>query len=63
MILFQNKDPKTELEGLDKALEILQERYNRKAITIEQFSKQCQDIAKKRSKYKKKLEKQERNSY
>ncbi len=63
MILFQNKNPKTELESLDKALEILQDRYNKKVITIEQFSKQCQEISKKRIKYQKKLEKQERNSY
>lgn len=62
-MFFQNKNPKTELEGLDRALEILQDRYDKKAITIEQFSKQCQEIAKKRQKYQKKLEKQERNSY
>lgn len=62
-MFFQNKNPKTELEGLDRALEILQDRYDKKVITIEQFSKQCQEIAKKRQKYQKKLEKQERNSY
>ena len=49
-MFFQRKDPKTELEGLDRALEILQDRYDKKAITIEVFSKQCQEIAKKRAK-------------
>ena len=62
-MFFQNKDPKTELDSLDRALEILQDRYNKKAITIEVFSKQCQEIAKKRARYKKKLEKLERKSY
>lgn len=62
-MFFQNKDPKTELEGLDRALEILQDRYDKKAISIEVFSKKCEEIAKKRAKYKKKLERQERNSY
>ena len=62
-MFFQNKNTKTELEGLDRALEILQDRYDKKVITIEQFSKQCQEISKKRQKYQKKLEKQERNSY
>ena len=63
MIFFQNKNPKNELESLDKAMAILQDRYDKKVITLEQFSKQCQDIAKKRQKYQKKLEKMERNSY
>ncbi len=62
-MFFQNKDPKTELEGLDRALEILQDRYDKKAISIEVFSKKCEEIAKKRAKYQKKLRKQERNSY
>ena len=62
-MFFQRKDPKTELEGLDIALEILQDRYDKKVITIEVFSKQCQEIAKKRAKYKKQLEKLERKMY
>lgn len=63
MMFFMSKKKKTELEGLDKALEILQDRYEKKAITIEQFSKECEIIAKKREKYQKKLEKKERSSY
>ncbi len=62
-MFFKPKDPKTELEGLDRALEILQDRYDKKAISLDDFSRQCQEIAKKREKYQKKLEKQERKMY
>lgn len=62
-MFFQPKNPKTELDSLDRALEILQDRYDKKVITLEQFSKECQIIGKKRDKYLKKLEKQERKSY
>lgn len=62
-MFFQPKDPKTELDSLDRALEILQDRYEKKVISIEQFSKECQEIAKKREKYQKKLEKKERSLY
>ena len=59
-MFFKPQDPKTELDSLDRALEILQDRYDKKVITIEQFSKECQEIAKKREKYQRKLEKQKR---
>lgn len=36
-----------ELAGLKKAYEILNERYKKKTITLEQFKIQCQDINKK----------------
>ena len=62
-MFFKPKDPKTELEGLDRALEILQDRYDKKDISLDDFSRQCQEIAKKREKYQKKLEKQERKMY
>ena len=62
-MFFKPKDPKTEIEGLDRALEILQDRYDKKAISLDDFSRQCQEIAKKREKYQKKLEKQERKMY
>ena len=51
-MFFKPKDPKTELEGLDRALEILQDRYDKKAISLDDFSRQCQEIAKKREKLK-----------
>lgn len=56
-MFFQPKNPKTELDSLDRALEILQDRYEKKVITLEQFSKECQIIGKKREKYQKMLEK------
>ena len=57
-MLFKKENPETIIEGLDKALEILKERYEKKIITLEEFSKQCEQLGKKREKYFKKLEKQ-----
>lgn len=62
-MFFQPKDPKTEIDSLDRALEILQDRYYRKVISIEEFSKKCEEIAKKKEKYQKKLEKREKSNY
>ena len=59
-MFFKPIDPKNELDGLDRALEILRDRYEKKMITIEQFSSECQKIAKKREKYEKKLRKKEK---
>ena len=61
-MFFQPKDPKTELDSLDRALEILQDRYDKKVITLEQFSKKCHEIGKKREKCLKKLDKMARKS-
>ncbi|MBR4618319.1 MAG: hypothetical protein IKO49_03340 [Bacilli bacterium] len=36
-----------ELEGLKKAYEILNERYTRKTITLDQFRIQCESLTKK----------------
>ena len=46
-----------ELEGLDKALDILNDRYEKKVIDLDSFSKQCEDMRKKREKILKQLEK------
>ncbi len=54
---FKKNDPLKELEGLKKAYEILNERYQKKTITLEQFTKQCTDINKKIEKYQKQLDK------
>lgn len=62
-MFFKPINPKTELEGLDKALEILQDRYEKKMISIETFSKQCREIAKKKEKYEKKLNKKKRKLF
>lgn len=42
---------------LDKSLELLQERYQKKQITIEEFSKKCIKIGKRKEKLLKKLNK------
>ena len=46
-----------ELEGLDKALDILNDRYEKKVIDLDAFSRQCEDMRKKREKILKQLEK------
>lgn len=58
-MLFGPKDPKNEMESLDKALELLKERYKKKEITIEVFSKKCNEIAKRKEKL---IKKQKKNS-
>jgi len=50
---FSRKNPKKELENLQKAFDILNERYQKKTITLEEFTKQCDDLTKKINKYKK----------
>ena len=59
-MFFKKENPQTIIDGLDKALEILQKRYEQKLISIEEFSKQCEKLGKKREKYQKKLEKENR---
>ena len=56
-MLFKKENPQTIIDGLDKALEILQKRYEQKNITLEEFTKKCEELGKKRQKYQKKLEK------
>ena len=58
-MFFEQKDPQTVIESLDKALELLQKRYEQKTITIQEFSKKCEELGKKREKYLKKLKKNE----
>lgn len=58
MNFFKRENPKTELEGLDKAQKILDERFEKKQITIEQYQKQCIEFGKRREKYEKMLIKQ-----
>ncbi len=60
MTFFKRENPKTALEGIDRALELLNERYEKKQITIEQYQKQCMEFAQKREKYQKQLDKQNR---
>lgn len=46
-----------EIEGLDKALLMLEERYQKKTVTIETFSSKCEELGKRKEKCLKKLEK------
>lgn len=55
---LDRKDPKTELEGLDRAQRILDERYQRKQVSDEVYQKQSLEFHKRREKYEKKLKKQ-----
>ena len=57
MFLFSKKNPEKELEYLKKAYEILEERYKKKTISLEEFTKQCSELKKKKEKYQKMLNK------
>lgn len=59
-MFFTRKDPKTELESLDRAIEILNDRYQKKLITLEQFQAQSLEFGKRREKYLKKLTKSQK---
>lgn len=62
-MLFERKNPTDELNMLDKSLELLKERYEKKQITIEVFSKKCTEIGKKKEKLQKKLNKIHKERY
>ncbi len=55
-MLFERKNPQTELQGIDRALEILNERYEKKLISIEQFQQQAAEFGKRKEKCLKKLQ-------
>ena len=61
-MLFRRVDPKTEIEGIDRAVEILNDRFEKKLISLEEFNKKSLEFGKRKAKCLKKLEKQERNS-
>lgn len=50
---FSKKSKEKELENLKKAFDILNERYQKKTITLEEFTKQCEQLTKKIDKYQK----------
>lgn len=54
---LDRKDPKTELEGLERAQKILDERYSRGQVPAEVYQKQCMIFHERREKYEKKLKK------
>lgn len=57
MNFFKRENPKTILEGLDRAQEVLDERYKNKQITIETYQQIALSYAKQRKKYEKKIKK------
>ena len=56
-MLFKRVDPKTELEGIDRAVEILNDRFQKKLISLEEFNKKSLEFGKIKAKCLKKLEK------
>lgn len=55
MFFRKKENPKTILEGLDRAQEMLDKRLEAKLITPEMYQKQSMVFRKKREKYEKKL--------
>lgn len=58
--LLDRKDPKTVLEGLDRAQTILNERYKMGQVMDSVYQRQCMEFQKQREKYEKKLKKKGR---
>ncbi len=56
-MLFRRVNPKTELEGIDRAIEILNDRFQKKLISLEEFNKKSLEFGKRKAKCLKKLEK------
>ena len=54
---LDRKDPKTELEGLERAQKKLDERYQKVQVMDVVYQKQCLEFQKRREKYEKKLKK------
>lgn len=54
---FKREDPKTIIEGLDRAQKLLDERFEKKQVSLEYYQKQSLEFRKKREKYEKKLNK------
>lgn len=56
-MLFRKVDPKKEIEGIDRAVELLNDRYEKKLISLEEFNKKSLEFGKRKAKCLKKLEK------
>ena len=54
---FDRKDPKTELEGLERAQKILDERYQKGLVLPEVYAKQSAEFGKRKEQYIEKLKK------
>ena len=55
---LDRKDPNSELEGIERAQKILDERYERHQVPEEVYRKQCMVFMERRQKYEEKLRKQ-----
>ena len=56
-MLFKRVDPKAELVGIAIAVEILNDRFEKKLISLEEFNKKSLEFGKRKAKCLKKLEK------
>ncbi len=56
-MLFRRVNPKTELEGIDRAVEILNDRFQKKLISLEEFNKKSLEFGKRKAKCLKRIEK------
>lgn len=54
---FKREDPKTVLEGIERAQKILDERFEKKQVSLDYYQKQSMEFRKKREKYERKLNK------
>ena len=58
MVWFlDRKDPKTELEGLERAQQLLDDRYQKGLVPHEVYTKQSIEFGKRKEKYIQKLKK------
>lgn len=53
--MFDRTNPKTELEGIERAQALLNERFEKKQVPNEVYVKQCEEFRKRREKCEKKL--------
>ncbi len=58
-MFFKKVDPRAELAGLDKAIEVLNDSYQKKLITLEEFNKKAITFGKRKEKCLKKIAKLE----
>ena len=56
-MLFRRVDPKTQIEGIDRAVEILNDRFEKKLISLEEFNKKSLEFGRRKAKCLKRIEK------
>lgn len=55
---FKREDPKTILQGLEQAQKLLDDRLEKKQVSLDVYQKQSLSFRKQREKYEKKMKKQ-----